>query len=65
MADPLKTYYDDIQSVRGNARRIWVAYTLVDRRIEIGVEYMRNAVEHVYHARKAQRETIRRAVHCE
>jgi len=65
LADPFKMYYEDLLSERGNPRRMWVGYTLAERRLEIGVEYMRNNVDHIYHARKAQRESIKRAVHHE
>lgn len=65
LADPFKTYYDDLPSERGNPRRMWVGYTLTERRLEVGVEYMKNNVDHIYHARKAQRETIKKAVHHE
>lgn len=65
LADPFKTYCDEPLSKRGNPRRLWVGYTLVDRRLELGIEYRRNGVEHIYHARKAKKETIKRAIYRE
>lgn len=62
LADPFKTYYDACQSKRGNPRRMWVGYTLASRQLEIGVEYMKYDIDLVYHARKAQKETIRKAI---
>ncbi len=65
LADPFKTFYDDLPSQRGSPRRMWVGYTLTERRLEIGVEYLKSDIEHIYHARKAQNESIKRAVHRE
>ena len=60
LADPFKTYYDDLPSERGNPRRMWVGYTLAERRLEVGVEYMINNIEHIYHARKLKGKPLTR-----
>jgi hypothetical protein len=44
---------------------MWIGCTLTERILEVGVEYMSNDIEHIYHARKAQKETIRKAVNRE
>jgi uncharacterized DUF497 family protein len=65
LADPFKTFFDECQSDRGNPRRMWIGYTLTERILEVGVEYMNNDIEHIYHARKAQKETIKKAINRE
>ena len=65
LSDPFKAYYDEPPSDRGNSRRFWVGYTLTDRRLELGVEYRKNDIDHIYHAGKAKKETIKKATYHE
>jgi hypothetical protein len=44
---------------------MWVGYTLADRQLEVGIEYMSNGVDHIYHCRKASSETTTKAVYSE
>ncbi len=64
LADPLKRYYDDLPSKRDNPRRIWVGHTFGDRQLEIGIEYFVDH-DHVYHAQKATKAAIERAIYYE
>ncbi len=38
LADPTKLEYDPGVSKDGNPRKMYVGYTLLDRRLEVGVE---------------------------
>jgi hypothetical protein len=59
LADPGKLECDERESEEGNPCKLYVGYTLLDRRLEVMVEFG-DSWAHVYHANTAKRESIRK-----